>query len=364
MFTNPNLINITRRKVVRTNTSSGFRLDMAERLSNYDARVFEEFVSMLTVEDLITYPSDDLEREVMGKIASINEINPDNVMIDSGSDSVIKNIFQAFGDPSKKILVMSPSFPMYEIYARGLGIGVVEYKLTSNISLNLEDIAINNILDDVSIVVIANPGSPFGSFETCDAISSFADILKHKGIRLLLDEAYVDFSLGGYQNLIDKYDNIFIARTFSKGWGAAGCRVGYCLSTRLNITEINKVRLTYPISNVSLKFINYLLNNQHLVKDYCAKTVQERNDLVEKLGYLGYAVIPSENNSVHIGGDQLKINKIKLIFEKYNVAFKDLDEINITINFKDCQNLKWIRISVGEGILDSIYMQELFSGSP
>ena len=361
MFVNPNLAGISRRKVKRTNTSSGYRLDMAERLSDYDTDVFDKFMSTLTVEYLIIYPSDILEQEVNKKIALSNKVDQKNVMIDAGSDSVIKNIFQTFGDPEKKILVTSPSFPMYEIYAKGLGLGVSEHKISSHTSLNLNALLQSAVLDDVSIVAIANPGSPFGNMESFDRISSFAGMLKLKGIRLLLDEAYVDFSTGGYEKLREQHDNVLLVRTFSKGWGAAGCRVGYCLSSKLNITELHKVRLTYPISNVSLKFVDFLLKNEELVTDYCARTIVERNELVKKLNGFGYTSLQSENNTIHIGGTKDKINYLISIFKKHDVAFKDLTNTSFQIENKYAKSLIWVRISVGEGILKSVYMEDLFS---
>ena len=55
---------------------------------------------------------------------------------------------------------------------------------------------------------------------------------KSRDIALLIDEAYVEFAPGDCLELVKKYNNLFISRTFSKAWGAAGCRLGYLISQK------------------------------------------------------------------------------------------------------------------------------------
>ena len=83
--------------------------------------------------------------------------------------------------------------------------------------------------------------------ELQSSLEDLADFLLEKKIFLLIDEAYYEFSDLNCLELIKKYQNVILPRTFSKAWGAAACRVGYALSSKENIKQLEKVRLTYHL---------------------------------------------------------------------------------------------------------------------
>ena len=68
-------------------------------------------------------------------------------------------------------------------------------------------------------------------------------LTNQKGIPVLIDETYVEFSPGTLQELSFKYNNVCISRTFSKAWGGAGVRLGYMLGNTRMITYLSKFRL-------------------------------------------------------------------------------------------------------------------------
>ena len=82
------------------------------------------------------------------------------------------------------------------------------------------------------LVILANPNSPYGDYKRKNEINELASNLKEKNIILLVDEAYVEFSPGSMVKLIKTHNNLLISRTFSKAWGAAGCRVGYIIGNK------------------------------------------------------------------------------------------------------------------------------------
>ena len=119
--------------------------------------------------------------------------------------------------------------------------------------------------NDTELIVLANPNSPIGDYKTIDEIKPLLDT----GIPTLIDEAYMEFSENeSFIKYIDDYPNLIITRTFSKGFGAAGCRVGMTFSNPHYIENISKFRQMYEISGVSMKYCEFLLNNHHLVDIY------------------------------------------------------------------------------------------------
>ena len=68
--------------------------------------------------------------------------------------------------------------------------------------------------------------------------------------------------------LIKTNKNLIVSRTFSKAWGAAGCRVGYMIGNKEIIDSILNIQLTFPLTCVSVKFALYLLNNKKFIKSH------------------------------------------------------------------------------------------------
>ena len=111
------------------------------------------------------------------------------------------------------------------------------------------------------------------------------------------------FMINVYSNvsmigIIDDYDNVLISRTFSKAFGAAGIRLGYLVGNSALINKVTKFQLTYPLSNVTVKFGMYLLDNISIINDYVDLTINSRNNLCDMLSPK-YDVINSNTNSIH-----------------------------------------------------------------
>ena len=85
-------------------------------------------------------------------------------------------------------------------------------------------------------------------------------------------------------SLIYKSSNIIFIRTFSKAWGCAGIRLGYGIANTDLVKLISKVSVTYPISNISLKFGIYICDNIDAIKEYSKNTIKEQraNFCIEK----------------------------------------------------------------------------------
>ena len=348
---------IERRKADRINTSSGYRLDMAERLIDYPQGFIETFLDELNDEDFIVYPKEELVKELQYLISSNNSVSLKNVLIDSGSDAIIKNCYHSLCNERESIVIGDPSFPMYRIYANMFGLELIEVGYDNSLNFDLQKI-IESIDDNTRMVVLANPNSPYGDIQIKSDIVDLLNILESKDIYLLLDEAYVDFGGESMSGLIKKFGNLIVLKTFSKAWGAAGSRVGYCLSNQENIRQIEKVQLTYPVSNTSIKFAIYLYKNHENVDRYIKETIRERDELVARLQNLDYDVFPSSNNSIHFH-DKEDNSRAVGIFKKHNVSFKTGTTASTPLKVPGDSRDTWIRIGVGSGILDAPYIQEL-----
>jgi len=155
---------IERRKADRINTSSGYRLDMAERLIDYPHGFIKSFLSQLNDEDFIVYPKEELVVELKHLISSKNGVDLENVLIDSGSDAIIKNCYHSLCSEGESIVISNPSFPMYRIYASMFDLELIEVGYDNSLKFDLQKI--EESLDvNTRMVVLANPNSPYGDLQ-------------------------------------------------------------------------------------------------------------------------------------------------------------------------------------------------------
>ena len=323
-----------------------FILNQSERSQLIPESYYVKFLRSLKQEDFAYYPNTKNFKE---KICEFYNVNTENLFLSDGSDVGIKSIFETF-TTCGNIVTSEPSFPMYEVYA---SLYNCSYK-GIHYDVDTLEFSIENMLsfvdDNTQLIILANPNSPIGDYKTIDEIKPLLDT----GIPILIDEAYIEFS--GKESMIqyiDEYPNLLVTRTFSKGFGAAGCRVGMTFSNPHYIENISKFRQMYEISGVSLKYCEFLLNNHHLVDTYIQEVVEEKTKVVSMLK--NYEVIDSNCNWIHFN-NQDDNKKTKEIFDKHKVLVKYC-KVH-PYGFRD----NWCRMTIQPGLSEQEFFKELVNG--
>ena len=309
-------------------------------------KLFDKFLKSLSQEDFMLYPNTKNFKE---KICEFYNVNTENLFLSDGSDIGIKSIFETF-TTCGNIVTSEPSFPMYQVYA---SLYNCSYK-GINYDVDTLEFSIENMLsfvdDETQLIILANPNSPIGDYKTIDEIKPLLDT----GIPVLIDEAYVEFSgQESFIKYIDEYPNLIITRTFSKGFGAAGCRVGMTFGHKDMIEPLSKFRQMYEITGVSLKYCEFLLNNHHLVDTYIREVVEEKKKVVSMLKH--YEVIDSNCNWIHFN-NQDDNKKTKEILEKHKVLVKYCKVHQY--GFRD----NWCRMTIQPGLSEQEFFKELVNG--
>ena len=150
-------------------------------------------------------------------------------------------------------------------------------------------------ISGVKLVFITQPNAPSGVW--LQRVELQRVIEETKGV-VVIDEAYVDFASENCLDLVGEYDNVIVARTFSKAFSFAGMRVGWGVGSRELIAALNKVKDSYNVSRLSQLGAEATLEEwdyfQQKVKKICA--TRERTSVA--LAKLGFFVYPSQTNFV------------------------------------------------------------------
>ena len=323
-----------------------FILNQSERSQPIPHSYYTKFLRSLKQEDFAYYPNTKNFKE---KICEFYNVKTENLFLSDGSDVGIKSIFETF-TTCGNIVTSEPSFPMYGVYAslyncpyRGI-----------NYDVDLLEFSIEHMLkfvnDETQLIILANPNSPIGDYKTFEEIKPLLDT----GKMVLIDEAYIEFSgKESFIKYINDYPNLIITRTFSKGFGAAGCRVGMTFAHKDTIEPLSKFRQMYEITGVSLKYCEFLLNNHHLVDTYIQEVVEEKKKVVSMLKH--YEVIDSDCNWIHFN-NQDNNKKTKEILDKHKVLVKYC-KVH-PYGFRD----NWCRMTIQPGLSEQEFFKELVNG--
>ena len=315
------------------------KLDLNEYDFKHPCSFYETLNDHIIKTNTVTHYPDvlnDTTKTLISKIALHNNISNENITLTSGSNNALEYIIYTFMNANSKLFIFYPSYITFEIMAR---------RVTSNIEYINIDVADNNynidnylskyLLDSNSVIYITNPSNPVGNIINIDSLEYCLN--KYSKTMFIIDEAYIEFSeKNTCIRLINRYDNLIVTRTFSKGYGLAGLRFGYILASinlhkyisttynERNLTEISKTMALYVMNNMDhyKGIINSIINERHSFQDFLKQN---------KIYYIN-----SNANFVlfHVGS-------------KYDELIKNLETSNIIIRPKNNEVSGFVRVTIG-----------------
>lgn len=257
------------------------------------------------------YPDEHADM-LVDELARLNNVTVDQVLLGDGSGEILKLAAAAFTNKDKKLVVANPTFEAIGRHANVARAEVVKIDLTSNYSHDVPKMlaAANGVASGATdgassagLVYICNPNNPTASITPKNELAEFLAKVSPATI-VLVDEAYHHYvESSDYESvmpLVKQYPNLIVARTFSKIYGMAGLRCGYCVTQRANIERM-RTHQTWDSVNImalvaaiaSLKDLDQVARgkklNSEVKKSVCAE-----------LDGLGYRYIPSHANFMMI----------------------------------------------------------------
>ena len=254
----------------------------------------------------------------------------------NGSDELIQNICLAFSKKGNNVMVPSPSFSMYEKIISTVNLKYIPEYLNEDFDIKIDQMIKNISKYKPAIIFLACPNNPTSNLWDKDKI---IQIIESSESIVVIDEAYVDFCESSYIDLIEKYENLVILRTFSK-IGFAGLRLGFMISNKEISSIINKIRLPFNINTVSLKIIINIFENFSNIKKNCQNIIDLREELYSDL---------SELRNIKVYKSSTNFLIFKTLNKSSDEIYKLLKDSNILIkNLNNNSNLKnFLRVTVG-----------------
>lgn len=235
------------------------------------------------------------------QIASAFGMRVNNVYVANGSDDILNFAFMAFADEKSGVLMPEISYGFYPVFAQLHGVPCRKVPLAPDLSIDPADYTGRD-----GMIVIANPNAPTGR---ALALYQVEEIVRtNPESVVLIDEAYVDFGGESSVDLVHKYDNLLVVRTFSKSRSLAGARLGFAIGAAGLIADLERIRYStnpYNVNSLTMAAGIAALKEDAYYRENCEKIIKSREETTKALTALGFSVTPSKANFLFVRHDRI-----------------------------------------------------------
>ncbi len=232
--------------------------------------------------------------ELTERMAEILGVKPEQVLMTNGSDEILNFAFMAYSDKDNPIVFPDITYGFYPVFAQLSNIPYEEIPVDEGFRIRVSDyIGINKT------IVIANPNAPTGIALSLDEIEKI--VKSNPDNIVVIDEAYVDFGNKSAIRLVEKYDNLLVTGTFSKSRSMAGARLGFGVSSKEIIQDLNTIKYStnpYNINSMTMAAGIGALEDEEYTKENCRIICENREYTIKKLKEMGFVMTPSTANFI------------------------------------------------------------------
>ena len=274
------------------------------------------------------------------QLAKTFKINSNQIILGAGSDEILQMAYAAFTKPGDEVLFTKYAFAMYSIYAKNFKCKAIKFN-DKNLQFSLNDL-LKLSSANTKIIFLANPNNPTGSIFYKKELINFLDKVNKKTI-VILDDAYCEYiqdkSYDNGMNLVKKYPNLMITRSFSKIFALGGLRIGWGYSQLHNISKIYEFKKPFNVSRLSCIAGIESLKSKSWLKSNIQKNIINKNYTINNLKKIFFDIIDTKANFI-----LLKFKNEKLANSYVNF----LNKKKITVRSLTSYGLpNYIRMTIG-----------------
>lgn len=252
----------------------------------------------IAFQEIQDYP-DPVARKLRKTIADRNNVQPENVLLASGSESIISILCKTFFLNKENAVTASATFVGFFVQMGVRGAHLKKIPVTSDYRYDVKAI-VNAIDDQTKMVYIANPNNPTGTYINREEFEWMMEQVP-EDVLVVMDEAYYEYAKDVEdcpKSLDYDYDNIITLRTFSKAYGLAGFRVGYCIAHQEIITNMMKTKLTFEPTTLGQAAALAALNDEEHLAESVRVVEEGKERLYAFFDKHGVEYVKSISNSV------------------------------------------------------------------
>ena len=231
------------------------------------------------------------------RIAGRYDLDPAGIAVSNGSCEILLAAALALCEPGAELVYAWPSFSIYPQLAPLSGAREIRVPL-DGYDHDL-DAMTAEVTAATQLVIVCNPNNPTGTYLAAERVAEFCDRIPAH-VTVILDEAYIEMQAVddpfATVDLLKRFPNLVLLRTFSKVYGLAGLRCGYALGSARFRAAVDAVRQPFSVNLLAQVAGAEAITHQDDVESRVARTVAERIGVEEELRALGLTTAETETN--------------------------------------------------------------------
>ena len=244
------------------------------------------------------YP-DEHNNLLIDKLAKLNGVSHDQILLGDGSGEILKLCAETFTGPQNgKLVAADPTFEGILNGASANGAEVVKVPLTSSFGHDLPKML---TAAKGGLIYICNPNNPTASITPKDELHEFI-VKTTPDTMILVDEAYFHYADSpDYESvipLVEERPNLIVSRTFSKIYGMAGLRCGYCVAQKETVERMRRNQMWDSVNCMALAAATASLDDPDHVPNGQRLNREAKTFVISELDKMGYKQIPSQANFI------------------------------------------------------------------
>jgi histidinol-phosphate aminotransferase len=244
------------------------------------------------------YP-DEHNNVLIDKLAKLNGVSHDQILLGDGSAEILKLCAETFTGPQNgKLVAADPTFEAILNNANANGAEVVKVPLTSSFQHDLPRMRGSA---KGGLIYVCNPNNPTASITPKDALRDFIAKTSPQ-TTILVDEAYFHYADSpDYDSvipLVKDHPNLIVSRTFSKIYGMAGLRCGYCVAQKETIDRMRRNQMWDSVNCMALAAAIASLDDLDHVPNGQRLNRETKTFVTSELDKMSYEQIPSQANFI------------------------------------------------------------------
>ncbi|MBF0174407.1 MAG: pyridoxal phosphate-dependent aminotransferase [Magnetococcales bacterium] len=215
-------------------------------------------------------------------------ISHTSLVMDAGSDSLIRMMLGLLGRPSGRMILQSPNYPNYLHYAALAGVAVTPLNHPTDLwGETITDLARRPLAaSPPALVVVTNPNGITGTRIPLEEMNRLCDLCAQGNHLLLIDEAYAPFSSILHQPLLNRYSGVAIIRSFSKNCGMAGLRLGMVSTSPTIAAHLHRWYGVHTVNAIAAGFLAFCIDHANEVEDQRRRIKTTREEIARRVTHL------------------------------------------------------------------------------
>jgi histidinol-phosphate aminotransferase len=256
-------------------------------------------------------------------LASTLDLPERLIHINAGSEIILRQIFDRFG---QRVHLLTPTYPLFPEIARHY----TETPLPPDKDFRF-DLSQLRLPSDTTLAVVVNPNNPNGLTFNVDALPAL--LRRHPSTFFLVDEAFIGLAGDSVAHLVPGFENLLVTRTLSKAHSLAGFRVGYAVLPEAIADDLNDHNDAYPLARPSEAAAVATLQNQHRIRERAASLRRWTEALAADLRTLGVRTYPTETYFFLADFSPLDAGRLAAGLKERGILVKALNDVRLGPGF-------------------------------